>query len=345
MNSNFNNLSSQSINNPHLKPKRKRGRFYLLIIIFSAFILLTIFSLTTKTGYVFNKIFIDLDSIKKPIPTAKASPIDDPNRLNILILGIRGQADPNGGLLSDVNLIVSIEKNTGRTALISIPRDLYVDIPTYDKKERINFAYAEGFSKQGVAGGILYAKSVFEDISGIYIDDVIVVNFDAFKDIVDIMGGIDVDLAKPFKEETQFAGEQIIDLPEGINHLDGETALYYVRSRYSTSDFDRMHRQQDVLSSIIKKSMSLGFITNPKKISDLLDSIGDNVHTTMNGNEITSLIAITPSINLKNFSKKVFDTTSEGLLYETTTGAYHLLPVGDNYDKIHKVIKNIFTQK
>lgn len=330
-----------------VKPKKKRrwllGLLILLLLVAGG---VTIFSFfAAKTSFTFSQMFVSLKDAPKITPD-ETTPIkalyQDPDRTNILVLGIRGEKDPDGGLLSDVNMILSIKKSTGQIAMISIPRDLYVDIPNFNKKERINFAYAYGFQKGGVAGGIVYAKKVFENVSNVSIDDVVVVNFESFRDIINVLGGVTVNLDKPFKEEKQFAGETLINLPAGPNTLDGKTALYYVRSRYSTSDFDRMRRQQDVILAIQKKLLSLGVLTNPKKIFGLLDSLGKNVRTTLDSDKITSLISMARSIKTTNVIRRTFNTTPEGLLYEITNGAYHLLPVGDNFDKIQQAIKDIF---
>lgn len=114
-------------------------------------------------------------------------------------------------------------------------------------------------------GGIDMAEKVISKITGIYIDKTVVFDFSAFKEIVDAVGGIDIYLEKPFKESSQWGYE--FSLPAGNNHLNGEQALYYVRSRYSTNDFDRARRQQEVIIAIKNKALTLGFLTNPLKIN------------------------------------------------------------------------------
>src|SRR4030043_1752141 len=155
----------------------------------------------------------------------------DPDRINILLLGLRGQEDPNGGLLTDTMIVLSIKQSTGQMAMISIPRDLYVKMPTESgknsqtMKEKINFAYALG-EERLQAGGLVYAKVAVQSVTGLFIDHVVSVDFLAFKEIVDILGGIDITLDKPFKETTQFAKEILLELPAGENHLNGSTTLY-----------------------------------------------------------------------------------------------------------------------
>lgn len=324
------------------KPKRKIWPYIFIVLILLAGSIIGI--LAIKGGYTFEQIHVNIPDEKylKTEINNKTLKID-PNRKNLLILGMRGADDPNGGLLSDVNIILSIKKDTGQVALISIPRDLYLNMPNFNKKERINYAYALGEEKLPKQnGGIIYAKNVFETVSGLYIDDVIVINFKAFEEIINSLGEIDVFLNRPFVENQQFYGEAIIDLKAGQNHLNGIQALYYVRSRYTTSDFDRMRRQQQVLLAVKDKAVNLGVLSNPKTIFEILDSFGRNIKTTLTFDEVRNLLGIISKSGTGNINKKVLDTTPEGLLYEITNGAYHLLPVGDNFDKIHEAIRNIF---
>ena len=116
----------------------------------------------------------------------------DPQRLDVLILGLRGEDDPNAGLLADMLMVVSYKKNTGQLALISIPRDLYVYIPGINKKERLNFSYAYGESQEHGGGGPKLSKRLISHIIGLDIDYAISIDFRAFQEIVDILGGVTI---------------------------------------------------------------------------------------------------------------------------------------------------------
>lgn len=290
----------------------------------------------------------------KVLPFSKPLPEKDPDRINILILGIRGTGQENtGDLLTDVILLVSIKKSTGQLALISLPRDLYVTISNSGKKEKINSAYAYG--------GLLLAKKIVSHTVDLFIDYSVSVDFAAFKEIIDALGGIAVYLDKPFEESFQWIkegfeendfwfkkeidGEEkwVFHIPAGRNILNGETALYYVRSRFSTNDFDRMRRQQSVIMAIKDKALTLGVLTNPIKVYNLLDVLGKNIRTDMSLAEIGELINLSSDLDARELKRKIFDTMPEGLLYQThLNGEYVLLPVGDNFDKIQEEIKNIF---
>ena len=204
-------------------------------------------------------------------------PIKETDRFNTLLLGIRGSEDTeNGGLLSDSIMLFSSDKTTGKLSLVSIPRDLYVNLYGI-VKGKTNEIYEKGLIKKNA---MEFTKNAFSRITGVYIDNLIVFDFEGFKEIVDAIGGIEVDLKQPFEEKNQWGYE--FSLPAGKNHFDGETALYYTRSRYSSSDFDRSRRQQEVIFAIKEKALSLGILSNPLKINILIASLKNNIETDFN---------------------------------------------------------------
>jgi len=197
----------------------------------------------------------------------------------------------------------------------------------------------------------------------LHIDYAVNINFEAFKETVDALGGITINREEPFEETFQWAkdgreenenwiireidGEEkwVFYVPEGRNLLNGSTTLYYVRSRYSTDDFDRMTRQHQVLIALKDKFLSLGVLVNPIKLYNLLDILGKNVRTDMSLANIKDVIVLANDIDLDNgnIKTKVFDNAPGGLLYHTFVNKeYVLLPEGDNWEKIQKDIRNIF---
>ena len=265
------------------------------------------------------------------------------DRLNVLILGIRGINDPNGGLLSDTIMVVSLEPKTGKVALISIPRDLYVEMPHHNFKNKINEVYVHGIEDEDWKRGLKYSKEVVEDVTGLDIHYSTSVDFKAFKEIIDTFGGVTITLDRPFSEKNQFA-EGVIELPAGRQVIDGDTALLFVRARFSTSDFDRAKRQQQVLLSIKEKAFSLDVLSNPAKIISILNSLGNHVKTDAELWEIKELIVLMQKINTTDVKRKVFDTSEKGLLYASRDdkGSYILLPEGDNFGEIREVCRGIF---
>lgn len=358
------------VSEPKHRPKWRRFAFGGWILILVALLVGVGGTLVFKTSFTFSQIQTEeprsLDWAEN-----MATPLPESDRFNILLLGLRGEGDPNGGLLTDSIMVLSIKKSTGQIALISVPRDLYITIPSTNKKEKINYAYAFGFEKKGAAGALLFSKIAVAQATGLYMNRAISVDHQALKDIVDTLGGISVTLASPLIEDQQWinggdagsswafsikselatssegAAEKqkwVFEVPSGTSLLDGNTALYFVRARYATSDFDRLRRQQMVLTAMKDKALSLGILANPIKLFQILDSLSRNVRTDMGLNDFKNLLNLAGSLKNQTIIHKVLDTTPEGLLYagRTEGGAYILLPQGDNFSKIHEVCKNIF---
>lgn len=294
-------------------------------------------------GLVFN-----LDGEKKIKEDPNPMPQPEEKRLDVLVLGIRGEKDvEEGGLLTDTILVASFDKDSKKTAMISIPRDLYIDVmvtakngKTVEVKGKINEIYEKGLAN---GGGIDLAEKVISKITGVYLDKTVVFDFSAFKEVVDDLGGIDIYLERPFKEATQWGYE--FSLPAGSNHLNGEQALYYVRSRFSTSDFDRARRQQEVVVAIKNKALSLGVLTNPLKINSLLSSLKGNIRTDFQIWDINDILTLAGSFNPKQPVKNYVIST-DNQVYETHTanGEYILLPKDANYEGIKNLFKNILSQ-
>ncbi len=265
----------------------------------------------------------------------------DVNRVNIAVMGIRGKDDPDGGLLADTIMIASIDKKNNKLALISIPRDLYVKVPYTETMSKINFVHARGEVNGGQ--GITFMKEILADVTGLDIHFAVTVNFEAFKETVDLLDGITVHVPKDLSETQQWQGQPFF-MPAGDQKMDGETALLYARARYSTSDFDRAKRQQEILVAVGNKASNTGILLNPVKMNAFLDVIGDNVKTDMKVWEIKEMIEIIKALNLGIVNKKVFDSTEAGLLEDKITemGEYILIPRGSTYAQIQEACRKIF---
>ena len=167
-----------------------------------------------KTGYILNKISTKggiFKSIVHALPGVEDKlKGEDENRINILLLGMRGENVPGGGLLADTIMVASIKPAENKVSLISIPRDLYVDNPGWGNKTKINAVYAAG-EENGKKKGIEDMEKVISDISGISIHYGLSINFKGFTDLIDAMGGITVHLDEPFAESLQFHEPHVCD--------------------------------------------------------------------------------------------------------------------------------------
>lgn len=349
-------MSLDSIQAPkkYIKPEKPKGKIKKWVILALIIIILIIPAFYVfKTGLAFSKI-ITIKNIAwekifgNKMPSSEYTPLKDEDRINALILGMRGEDDPDvGALLTDTIILVSFKKSTDQVSLISIPRDLYLQMPGETRYEKINTAYAIGLEKYN--NGLDYAKKTIAYVSGVYIDYAVIVNFEAFKDIIDILGGVTIHLDKPFIEDKQWlcdeSGQncQPFVVETGEQTLNGETALLYVRSRFSSDDFDRAHRQHQVILALKDKILSLGILSDPLKISGILDVLSKNVKTDLSPWEVPELIELAKNTKVNDVIKKVFENSEQGFLYQTKiSGIYVLLPTTGNFDQIREYCQNVF---
>ncbi|MBP9822015.1 MAG: LCP family protein [Candidatus Pacebacteria bacterium] len=267
-----------------------------------------------------------------------AMPDKDPNRIDVLVLGIRGLDDANasdgGPLLTDSIQVFSYDKTTKKSSLISIPRDLFVTIHDREKA-KLNSAYEYGLSHS--SNSLQFIKDKISQITGTYIDQVVVFDFSSFKEIVDSLGGIDVTLVAPFTETQQWGAS--FSLPAGLNHLDGQSALYYARSRYTSSDFDRSRRQQQIIFAIKDKLMKLNFLGDPLKSFSVLTTVRSHVKTDIGVWNINEFISLANQLKMDQIKKTVIST--ENLVVDSKeNGAYILLPKVGNFSEIKKLFQD-----
>lgn len=252
--------------------------------------------------------------------------------VNILLLG-NGGAGHSGGALCDVIQVLSINVKTKKSFMVSIPRDLFVDID--GSQYKINEMYFRGEAKgKGVGGGT--SKKIAGEVLGIPIHYYLKIDFTGFKRIVDTLDGIDVYVDKGISDPVW--GYYI---KAGEHHFNGAAALDYVRSRESTSDFDRSARQQKTLVAMRDKAIKLNILSDADKIIDIINTTSNNLRTDITPQESYKLLSMVKDIPWENMSSYVFDTGADNFLYSTITrgGAYGIFPVGGNYDKIHEFVK------
>ncbi|WP_245665475.1 LCP family protein [Actinoplanes subtropicus] len=198
---------------------------------------------------------------------------------NFLLLG-SDTRDPNntGGSRSDTIIILHLNKDQSAAQLISIPRDTWVHIP-----KAANGKYGNTDSKINAAyawGGVPLVVQTVEGYTGVRIDHVALIDFSGFKEVVDALGGVNIDV------ETSFTSTHALSGPGGVRHfnkgpqlMDGAAALDYARERYSfkDGDFARIRHQQQVIKAILDKAASGGMLGSPAKLNDFLKATADTV--------------------------------------------------------------------
>ena len=269
-------------------------------------------------------------------------------RVNILLIGIGGEGHP-GGELADTIIVASIDPFAKEVAMLSIPRDLYVDIPGY-WSTRINAAHAigedEGFKEDGYPdGGPGLLQKTVEETLDIPIHYYVRVDFTGFKEAVDAVDGVVLDVEIPVYDPT-FAWEwRALDVGVGQQYFDGERALFYARSRMTSpgGDFDRADRQRALLVALKDKVFTLGTFANPLKIGSLLDAAGNGVRTNLSIGDILRLYEIAGEISEDKVVSVGLDNGPDGYLTgQNIGGAAVMVPVGGDFTQIQKFVRSIF---
>ncbi len=281
--------------------------------------------------------------------TTKQLKGESSGRVNVLLLGI-GDEGHAGEYLSDTIMVLSYDVATKQVAMISVPRDLYVNIGNNCGDQKINYADACGEMKSKGLGPT-YAEQTVSQVLDIPIHYYVRVNFTAFKDVVDAVGGVDInvtqDLYDPYYPDDDGLGNQALYIKKGMQHMDGATALRYARSRETTSDFDRARRQQQVLVAIKTKVMSTNTLLNPAKIASLAAALGNNVKTDFDLSYVQRAIDLFKKVDTSTIKNLVFDNSEKGLLTDDSsdTAGYILIPRAGlyNYKELQAAANNIFT--
>ena len=267
-------------------------------------------------------------------------------RVNILIMGVGGAGHeaPN---LSDTMMVASLDPKTKDVAMLSVPRDLYVKIPGKNFG-KINSANA--------LGGPDLAEQTIENVIGVPIHYYVVVDFSGFKQAVDAVGGVDINVKQAIYDPMYPCDDGSrkpycpLRLAAGPQHMNGAVALKFARSRKTTSDFDRAARQQQVIVALRQQALKISTLTNPVKLTALIESVGDHVKTDLQLGELKKLADIAKDVTPSKISTKVLDTgQTDSLLIDGSgmipgAGSIELPKAGNfNYSDIQDFVKNIFT--
>lgn len=217
--------------------------------------------------------------------------ISPQNKINIMVMGVDERGDDVGR--SDTLFVLTIDTKTKEVAMLSIPRDTRIKIPgkSWDK---INHAYA--------FGGHKLTQQAVEGLLGIKIDHHIMIDIAGFKKIIDAIGGVTIDVEKrmyytdPYDDD----GGLVIDLRPGVQHMDGRTAIQYVRYRDEEGDIGRVERQQKFLKAVMNEVATPSVLT---KIPGIIKEVSSVVKSDMSASEMLSLAKI-----LNDASKKGLKT-------------------------------------
>ncbi|HSX27241.1 MAG TPA: LCP family protein [Patescibacteria group bacterium] len=279
-------------------------------------------------------------------------------RVNILILG-KGGPGHEGPDLTDTILIASIDPIQKETAILSIPRDLYVKTTNYGsmkinsvyptaKYQVLNGPKTPDQAKRAEDVGLAAVQESIKDAIGIPIHYYAMVDFEAFRKAIDTVGGITIDVKQPLYDANVAWENHNNPLIAGVGlqTFNGKRALLYARSRYGSArgDFDRTERQREVLIALKDKVLSAGTFGNPLKINQLITAFGDHISTNLSVNELLRVYAIGKDIPSNKISSLgLADPPNDYVKTGNINGLSVVIPRAGlyNYTEIHNYVRNV----
>jgi polyisoprenyl-teichoic acid--peptidoglycan teichoic acid transferase len=306
------------------------------------------FATTIKKNFLINQISHLISSDTKKLAG------EEDGRTNLLILGMGGLGH-DGAFLTDTIIILSYNYKTEETSMTSIPRDLLVQTEK-NHFQKINYIYTAG-ERSDQTTGLEYSKIVLSKNLGIPIHYAVSIDFFGFREIIDALGGVNVYVKNSFidyKYPTENHKIQTIKFEKGYQHLNGERALQFARSRYGTvtegngfegSDFARSERQFKIIEAMKDKIISFSTITNPNKIIKLFQILNEYIDTDIETWEAIRFADILKSMNKEKIFNKVINDAPDNLLKSATStidGAFILMPKNNDYNLLHSFFNNIF---
>lgn len=320
-------MSNSRQTNRAKKQNKKRKGFFIFVIIPFVIILL---GASAYGAFLYKKTQSVMDNSYEPIVRdqtkrdQKVNPHMD--NTSILFVGIDDSdlRKFSSGSRTDALMLATFNEQQKSVKLLSIPRDSYVYIPSKGYNDKINHAYGKG--------GITSTIETVEGLLDIPVDYYVNLNFNAFIDIVDALGGIEVEVPYTFSEQDSKDRQNAIHLQAGLQELNGEEALALARTRKLDSDVERGKRQQEILKAIANKAISVKAIT---KYSNVIEAVGDNMKTDLSFSEMKSFIDYATA-----GSKLTIESLTLGGTDNYINGIYYYQIDQSSLDEIKQTLKN-----
>lgn len=343
------------------KPQKKSG-WLKKIIIFCTIAILIILPTVYLSRFLFSKndgksvlevlskinIFKEISNLITSGDKKLAGEKDD--RINFLLLGIGGEGH-DGPYLTDTIIIASFKPSQNKVSLLSLPRDLLVPL-TENNWQKINALYTYG-RLQKKDDGLIYTKEILEKVFGQPIHYYFLVDFNGFENIIDLLGGIKVEVDNSFTDynyplTVDPPSWQTVSFTAGEQKMDGAVALKFARSRHGNngegSDFARAKRQQKIIMAVKDKVFSFETLIRPTRVSGLFTMLNDYFQTNVKAWEVMRFYDLFKNLNDSDIISQVLDDSPNNYLYSNILedGAYALLPKGGNFSAIQNLLENIF---
>jgi len=289
---------------------RKRGIVLLILIpVMIAFLSVLGYGayLYTKADSVMSESYEDDGREKSPLRDARVDPSID--NVSVLIMGVDANKhrDNAENARTDALMLATFNKDEQSINLVSIPRDSYVYIPEVGYQDKITHAHA--------FGGTQATVETVEKLLDIPVDYYVKLNFHAFVEVVDALGGITVDVPYEFKESNSMDERDAIHLTPGVQEVNGEEALALARTRKLDNDVERGKRQMKIVKAVVDKAVSVNSVLN---YDNVLEAVGENMTTNMTFSDMKTFIsygANLSSANINSHSLEGWDYQPAGTYY------------------------------
>lgn len=279
-------------------------------------------------------------------------------RVNILLMG-KGGPGHAGADLTDTLIVASIDPVNKNATLVSIPRDLWVTVQGRGSS-KINAVYANAKSRalnaspqdkdKAERAGVDALQDVISQVLGIPIHYYGMIDFEGFKQAVDIVGGVDIDVppelaVKEYLWDSTTGKNYYLNVPAGPQHFDSTKALYFARSRHTSlrGDFSRSERQRLFIQALAQKVLSAGTYTNPIKVSQLMSAFGDHLSTDLSVNNALRLLEIAKGMDMSKVgSIGLADPPNNFVRTDNVNGQSVVRPTAGfgDYSEIQNYIRN-----
>lgn len=299
-----------SLDRRDIKRKKKRKKRVITWILFP--IIVVFLSAASYAGFLYYKAQAVMGDSYNPLNReSKRSTQVNPeiDNISVLFVGIDDSKKRNfqDSTRTDALMLATFNKDMKSVQLLSIPRDSLVYIPEKGYEDKINHAYG--------AGGIESTIETVEGLLDVPVDYYVKMNFDAFIDVIDALGGIEAEVPYTLNEKNSRDISNAIHLEPGYQELNGEEALALARTRKQDNDIERGKRQQDIIKAIMKKSVS---VKSMHKYSDVIEAVGKNMETDLSFDEMTSFVDYLTagrSLNVDTITLEGQDATIDGVYY------------------------------
>lgn len=274
---------------------------------------------------------------------AQLEPWDDPRRVTVLLMGIDQREGETGPFPTDTMILLSIDPAGKTAAVLTIPRDLWVEFPGLPQPGKINTAMIRGdqIDYPGGGGPALAMRTVERNL-GVKVQYYVVINFEVFTEVIDAIGTVEVCPPEPIDDDQYPDGSYgtiSIHFDAGCQELDSERLLQYARTRHGNSDIDRSRRQQEVIMAVRDRVLSAGgVIALLPRVPALWESVRENVRTNLSLQDIVRLALAAEGISSENIRQGQI-TFEEVYLQQSPEGEDILVPISTD---IRLLIQDLF---